>query len=176
MCRGVRKGLQVCVHIHDTTCRVTPPHKRFANMAFMPQIVWLKIMHYFTFRFFNLWIIWKILPLLMNWENWWGKKGWDLWKIEVGLQKLRRKPKFFRPYLNYPKVKAFFSSSVFPIHQQRKNFCFVMDPFLAFFWRKPVKLSWDWSPFNMSLTYTANPAVVDSMFQQRYHKCQIDPT
>ena len=56
-----------------------------------------------------------ILPLLMNWENWWGKKGWDLWKIEVGLQKLRRKPKFFRPYLNYPKVKAFFSSSVFPI-------------------------------------------------------------
>ena len=70
-----------------------------------------------------------ILPLLMNWENWWGKKGWDLWKIEVGLQKLRRKPKFFRPYLNYPKVKAFFSSSVFPIHQQRKNFCLVMDPF-----------------------------------------------
>ena len=26
-----------------------------------------------------------------------GKKGFDLWKIEVGLQKLRRKPKFFRP-------------------------------------------------------------------------------
>jgi hypothetical protein len=46
---------------------------------------------------------------------------------------LRRKPKFFRPYLNYPKVKAFFSSSVFPIHQQRKNFCLVMDPFSAFF-------------------------------------------
>ena len=112
----------------------------------------------------------------MNWENRWGKKGWDLWKIEVGLQKLRRKPKFFRPYLNYPKVKAFFSSSVFPIRQQRKNFCLVMDPFSAFFWRKPVNLSWDWYPFNLSLTCTANSAVVDSMFHQRYHKCQIDPT
>ena len=125
----------------------------------------LKWVHYKT----------KILPLLTNWEKWWGKKGWDLWKIEVGLQKLRRKPKFFRPYLNYPKVKAFFSSSVFPIHQQRKNFCLIMDPFSAFFWRKPVNLSWDWYPFNLSLTCTANSAVVDSMFHQHYHKSQIDP-
>ena len=67
--------------------------------------------------------------LLINWEKWWGKKGWDLWKIMIGLQKLRLKPKFFRLYLNYSKVKAFFSSSLLPIHQQRQNFCLIMDPF-----------------------------------------------
>ena len=31
-------------------------------------------------------------------------------------------PSFVDAYLNYPKVKVFISSSVFPIHQQRKNF------------------------------------------------------
>ena len=31
----------------------------------------------------------------MNWENCSGKKDGELCKIEVGLQKLRRKPKFF---------------------------------------------------------------------------------
>ena len=44
----------------------------------------LKWVHYKT----------KILPLLTNWEKWWGKKGFDLWIIEVGSKKFRLKPQF----------------------------------------------------------------------------------